>query len=54
EHPLKSVQLTVKRPPPGRQSPIPALQSPPLQLTPIRDLTPLPHNRSPPPKPPPL
>ncbi|WP_145463179.1 30S ribosomal protein S11, partial [Staphylococcus hominis] len=54
QHPFKTLQLTLKPPPPAPQSPIPPLQSPCLQLTPIRHLTPLPHNPCPPPKPPPL
>ncbi|WP_145366423.1 30S ribosomal protein S11, partial [Staphylococcus capitis] len=44
-HALKTLQLTLKPPPPRRESPIPPLQSAGLQVTAIRHLTPLPHNR---------
>ena len=44
EHGLKTVEVTVKGPGPGRESAIRALQSAGLEVTAIRDVTPVPHN----------
>jgi small subunit ribosomal protein S11 len=44
EHGLKSVQVYVKGPGAGRETAIRALQSVGLEVTLIRDVTPLPHN----------
>ena len=49
EHGLKTVEVTVKGPP-GRESAIRALQSAGLEVTAIRDVTPVPHNGCRPPK----
>ena len=50
EHGLKTVEVTVKGPGPGRESAIRALQSAGLEVTAIRDVTPVPHNGCRPPK----
>ncbi len=50
EHGLKTVEVTVKGPGPGRESAIRALQSAGLEITAIRDVTPVPHNGCRPPK----
>ena len=50
EHGLKTVEVTVKGPGPGRESAIRALQSAGLDVTAIRDVTPVPHNGCRPPK----
>lgn len=50
EHGLKSVEVTVKGPGPGRESAIRALQSAGLEVTAIKDVTPVPHNGCRPPK----
>ena len=41
EHGLKTVEVTVKGPGPGRESAIRALQSAGLEVTAIRDVTPV-------------
>ena len=48
EHGLKTVEVTVKGPGPGRESAIRALQSAGLEVTAIRDVTPVPHGCRPP------
>ena len=50
EHGMKSVEVAVKGPGSGRESAIRALQSTGLQVASIRDVTPVPHNGSRPPK----
>ena len=50
EHGLKSVEVFVKGPGSGRESAIRALQSVGLEVTMIKDVTPIPHNRCRPPK----
>ena len=50
EHGLKTVEVTVKGPGSGRESAIRALQATGLEVTAIRDVTPVPHNGSRPPK----
>ncbi|MVH47326.1 30S ribosomal protein S11, partial [Staphylococcus aureus] len=50
EHGLKSVEFTVKGPSPGRESDIRALAPAGLEVTAIRDVTPVPHNGARPPK----
>ena len=50
EHGLKTVEVAVKGPGPGRESAIRALQSAGLEVTAIRDVTPVPHNGCRPPK----
>ena len=50
EHGLKSVDVYVKGPGAGRESAIRALENVGLQITLIRDVTPLPHNGCRPPK----
>ena len=50
EHGLKSVEVTVKGPGPGRESAIRSLQATGLEVTAIRDVTPIPHNGCRPPK----
>ena len=50
EHGLKSVEVYVKGPGAGRESAIRALETVGLQITLIRDVTPLPHNGCRPPK----
>ena len=47
---FKTVEVTVKGPGPGRESAIRALQSAGLEVTAIRDVTPVPHNGCRPPK----
>ena len=47
---FKTVEVTVKGPGPGRESAIRALQSVGLEVTAIRDVTPVPHNGCRPPK----
>ena len=49
-HGLKEVQVLVKGPGAGRESAVRALQSIGLELTVIRDVTPVPHNGCRPPK----
>ena len=50
EHGLKTVEVYVKGPGSGRDAAIRALQSAGLQITMIRDITPIPHNGCRPPK----
>ena len=50
EHGLKSVEVYVKGPGSGRESAIRALEAVGLQVTMIKDVTPLPHNGCRPPK----
>ena len=50
EHGLKTVEVYVKGPGAGREAAIPALQSAALDLTMIKDVTPIPHNGCRPPK----
>lgn len=50
EHGMKTVEVVVKGPGSGRESAIRALQSAGLEITSIRDVTPVPHNGSRPPK----
>lgn len=47
---MKSVEVTVKGPGSGRESAIRALQAAGLEVTSIRDVTPIPHNGCRPPK----
>ncbi|GAF37656.1 30S ribosomal protein S11 [Lentilactobacillus farraginis] len=50
EHGMKSVEVAVKGPGSGREAAIRALQATGLEVTAIRDVTPVPHNGSRPPK----
>ena len=50
EHGLKSVEVYVKGPGAGRESAIRALETVGLQITLIKDVTPIPHNGCRPPK----
>jgi small subunit ribosomal protein S11 len=50
EHGLKSVDVYVKGPGPGREAAIRALQTAGLEITLIKDVTPIPHNGCRPPK----
>ena len=50
EHGLKSVEVFVKGPGQGRESAIRALETAGLQITLIKDVTPIPHNGCRPPK----
>ena len=50
EHGLKTVEVFVKGPGQGRESAIRALQTQGLEITVIRDVTPVPHNGCRPPK----
>ena len=50
EHGLKSVEVYVKGPGQGREAAIRALQAAGLEVTMIKDVTPLPHNGCRPPK----
>ena len=50
EHGLKTVEVTVKGPGAGREAAIRALQSAGLEITAIKDVTPVPHNGCRPPK----
>lgn len=50
EHGLKTVQVFVKGPGQGRESAIRALQVAGLEITMIKDVTPIPHNGCRPPK----
>ena len=50
EHGLKSVEVYVKGPGAGRESAIRALQTVGLEVTMIKDVTPIPHNGCRPPK----
>ena len=48
DHGMKSVDVTVKGPGPGREAAIRALQAAGLDVTAIKDVTPVPHNGCPP------
>ena len=50
EHGMKTVEVSVKGPGSGRESAIRALQATGLQISMIRDVTPIPHNGCRPPK----
>ena len=50
EHGMKSVELFVKGPGPGREAAIRALQTAGLEVSMIKDVTPIPHNGCRPPK----
>ena len=50
EHGMKSVDVYVKGPGPGREAAIRALQAAGLEVTMIKDVTPIPHNGCRPPK----
>ncbi|KRK48957.1 30S ribosomal protein S11 [Secundilactobacillus kimchicus JCM 15530] len=50
ENGMKSVEVAVKGPGSGREAAIRALQATGLEVTAIRDVTPVPHNGSRPPK----
>ncbi len=50
EHGLKTVEVNVKGPGSGREAAIRALQAAGLEVTLIRDVTPIPHNGCRPPK----
>ncbi len=50
EHGLKTVEVNVKGPGSGREAAIRALQAAGLDVTAIRDVTPIPHNGCRPPK----
>ena len=50
EHGLKTVEVFVKGPGQGRESAIRALQTAGLEITMIKDVTPIPHNGCRPPK----
>lgn len=50
EHGMKSVEVAVKGPGSGREAAIRAIQAAGIDVTAIRDVTPVPHNGSRPPK----
>lgn len=50
EHGLRSVDVTVKGPGSGREAAVRSLQAAGLEVTAIRDVTPIPHNGCRPPK----
>ena len=50
DHGMKSVDVSVKGPGPGREAAIHALQAAGLDVTAIKDVTPVPHNGCRPPK----
>ncbi len=50
EHGMKSVEVLVKGPGAGREAAIRSLQAAGLEITGIRDVTPIPHNGCRPPK----
>ena len=50
DHGMKTVEVLVKGPGPGRESAIRALQTAGLDITLIRDVSPIPHNGCRPPK----
>ena len=50
EHGLKTVEVYVKGPGAGREAAIRALQAAGLEITMIKDITPIPHNGCRPPK----
>ena len=47
---MKTIEVCVKGPGPGRESAVRALQTAGLEITAINDVTPIPHNRCSPPK----
>ena len=50
DHGVKSVEVCVKGPGPGREAAVRALQAAGLEVTSINDVTPIPHNGCRPPK----
>ncbi|KRK35266.1 MULTISPECIES: 30S ribosomal protein S11 [Levilactobacillus] len=50
EHGIKSVEVAVKGPGSGREAAIRAIQAAGIEVTAIRDVTPVPHNGTRPPK----
>ena len=50
ENGMQKVEVNVKGPGPGREAAIRSLQSAGLEITAIKDVTPLPHNGCRPPK----
>ena len=50
EHGLKNIEVTVKGPGSGREAAVRALQAAGLEVTAIKDVTPVPHNGCRPPK----
>jgi small subunit ribosomal protein S11 len=50
EHGVQKVEVSVKGPGPGREAAIRSLQTAGLEITAIRDVTPIPHNGCRPPK----
>lgn len=50
DHGMKTVEVEVKGPGPGREAAIRALQVAGLEITAISDVTPIPHNGCRPPK----
>ncbi len=50
EHGMNSVQVEVKGPGPGRDAAVRSIQAIGLEITSIKDVTPIPHNGSRPPK----
>ncbi|GAD13897.1 30S ribosomal protein S11 [Geobacillus sp. CAMR12739] len=50
EHGMKTVEVNVKGPGAGREAAIRALQAAGLEITAIKDVTPIPHNGCRPPK----
>ncbi len=50
DHGMKTVEVNVKGPGPGRESAVRSLQTAGLQITSINDVTPIPHNGCRPPK----
>lgn len=50
EHGMQKVEVNVKGPGPGREAAIRSLQAAGLEITAIKDVTPLPHNGCRPPK----
>ena len=50
EHGVKTVDVNVKGPGPGREAAVRALQAAGLEVTSINDVTPIPHNGCRPPK----
>jgi len=50
EHGMREIEVRVKGPGPGREAAIRSLQSVGLEVTQIRDMTPIPHNGCRPPK----
>ncbi len=50
DHGMKTVEVSVKGPGPGREAAVRALQTAGLEITSINDVTPIPHNGCRPPK----